>query len=61
VIERITSLQAEIKCDVNFAKYEIISKDIEKIVAAISADPAALFYAIPRESIEQVVRRASGK
>ena len=60
VIERIASLQTEIGCDVDFAKYEISSEDVEKIIAAISADPAALFYAIPRDSIEQIVRRASG-
>jgi alcohol dehydrogenase class IV len=60
IIERIASLQVEIGCDVDFAKYEISSEDVEKIVAAISADPAALFYAIPRDSIEQIVRRASG-
>jgi alcohol dehydrogenase class IV len=60
VIERISSLQIEIGCDVDFAKYEISSKDVENIIAAIAADPAALFYAIPRESIEQIVRRASG-
>ncbi len=60
VIERIASLQVEIGCDVDCAKYEISSEDVEKIIAAISADPAALFYAIPRESIEQIVRRASG-
>ncbi len=60
VIERISSLQVEIGCDVDFAKYEIGSKDVENIIAAIAADPVALFYAIPQESIEQIVRRASG-
>ncbi len=60
VIERISSLQVEIGCDVDFAKYEIGSKDVENIIAAIAADPAALFYAIPHESIEPIVRRASG-
>ena len=60
VIERIAALQPEIGCDVDFAKYEISSEDVEKIITAFSADPAALFYAIPRNSIEQIVRRASG-
>lgn len=59
-IERIPSLQVQIDCDMDFAKYEISSKDVKSIVAAIAADPAALFYAIPRESIEQIVTRARG-
>ena len=60
IIERIASLQIEIGCDVDFAKYEISSNDGESIIAAIAADPAALFYTIPRESIQQIVRRARG-
>ena len=60
VIERIVALQREIGCESDFAAYDIPAEDVDKIVAAIAADPAAMFYPIPVEAIVQIVTRASG-
>jgi alcohol dehydrogenase class IV len=61
VIERIIALQGEIGCPADFSAYDIPPEDVGRIVAAMAADPAAMFYPIPVEAIERIVMRASGR
>ncbi len=61
VIEAIIRLQHDIGCASDFASHNIAVEDIDGIVAAIAADPAAIFYPIPPGAIMRIVKSAIGK
>jgi len=60
VVERLKALQEEIGCATDFKRWGAKVEDMENIVMAIATDPAALFYPIPPDRIQQIAIKAAG-
>jgi alcohol dehydrogenase class IV len=60
VVAKLKDFQQQIGCATNFAKWGIKAEDMEKIVVAISSDPAALFYPIPQDRIVEIAEAMMG-
>lgn len=61
VIARLRAFQSEIGGSPDFARFGIATADVPKIVSAIESDPAGVFYAIPRESVQMIAERVIGR
>jgi alcohol dehydrogenase class IV len=61
VIARLRAFQDEIGGHRDFARFDITGADVPKIVKAIETDPAAVFYAMPRDSIQAIAEKVIGQ
>lgn len=60
VVERLRTLQKEIGCATDFKRWGVKVEDVESIIVGVASDPAALFYPIPLDRIQQIAIKAAG-
>lgn len=61
VIARLRAFQQQIGCLTDFARYNIPQADLERIIMAISADPAAIFFPMTPAQIQAIALKAMGQ
>ncbi len=54
VVDKIRLLQQKVGLPADFAEYNISAEDLEHTVAAVSKDPAAVSFPMPKELIEAI-------
>ncbi|BFM17335.1 L-threonine dehydrogenase [Maricurvus nonylphenolicus] len=60
VVAKLRQLQHQIDCATDFSRWGAKAEDLAKIIEAIASDPAAMFYPIPVDRIEQIALKAVG-
>ncbi len=60
VIARLHGFQQEIGCLTDFSGYNIPQADLERIIKAVSADPAAIFFPMTPAQIQAIAVKAIG-
>jgi alcohol dehydrogenase class IV len=60
VVAKLRDLQKDIGCATDFSRWNVKAEDLPQIIQAIASDPAALFYMIPQDRIEQIAMKAIG-
>ncbi len=60
VIAEIRGFQRQINCATDFSKWNVTESSLTSLMAAIAADPAAIFYPIPADKIQNIATKAIG-
>ncbi len=60
VVAKLRDFQQQIGCATDFSRWSVKAEDLPQIIQAIASDPAALFYMIPQDRIEQIAMKAIG-
>lgn len=60
VVAKLRQFQQQIGCATDFSRWGAKAEDLANIIEAIASDPAAMFYPIPVDRIEQIALKAIG-
>lgn len=60
VVAKIRDFQQQTGCATDFSRWSVKAENMEEIIMAIASDPAALFYSIPVDRIQQIALKAIG-
>lgn len=60
VVAKLREFQQQIGCATDFSRWGAKAEDLANIIEAIASDPAAMFYPIPVDRIEQIALKAIG-